>query len=259
MLAGLATGGCVLAAPVGHPELPLAASALGIPVRFEPLDGPVAVDQVSRIRPALTVLDRPGVTGLAWPLSTVRLLAEACADVGGALVVDETCASYLEPADSAVPLTGEVEGLVVVRSLSKGYCCGGLRVGFAVCSPGLATAARAVCPPLGVSALPVDVGLALLAVTPDVLVSLRARIAKVKPGFEARLTHHGLDVLPTDPRVPWVALPADDATRTKLAQRGLAGKDVAGAGAAGLVRLSVPLSVERCRAVDVALGAGVER
>lgn len=271
-LAGLAVGGCVLAAPTGHPELPLAAGALGIPVRFEPLDGPAAVDRVGRIRPTLTVVDRPGVTGPARSLGAVRTLAEACADAGGALVVDETCASYLQPAASAVRLTGDVEGLVVVRSLSKGYCCGGLRIGFAVCSPGLAGAVRAVCPPLGVSALPVDVGLALLAVTPDVLVPLRARIARVKPGFAARLSQLGLALLPTDPRVPWVALPADHATRTELARRRLAGKNVVaapgtgtapgtapGSGTAGLIRLAVPLSAERGRAVDAALGAGGSR
>ncbi len=252
-LAGLAGTGPVLAAPDGHPELPIAADALGIPVRFGPLDGPAtAVDEVYRSQPALTVIDRPGVVGPAPTLGAVRMLVRACADLGGVLVVDETCASYLDPADSAVPLTGQVEGLVVLRSLSKGYCCGGLRVGFAVCSPGLATAVRLVCPPLAVSALSLDVGLALLTAAPDALVPLRVRITEIKPGFEAQLGR-GLEVLPTDPRVPWIALPAHAATRTQLARCGLAGKDVAVVGAAGLVRLAVPLSAPRHSAVEDAL------
>lgn len=253
-LAGLAGAGPVLAAPDGHPELPAAADALGIPVRFRPLDDPVtAVDEIGRSQPAVTVIDRPAVVGPAPTLGAVRMLVRACADLGGVVVVDETCASYLDPADSAVPLTGQVEGLIVLRSLSKGYCCGGLRVGFAVCSPGLATAVRLVCPPLAVSALPLDVGLALLTAAPDALVPLRARIAEIKPDFEVQLASRGLEVLPTDPRVPWVALPADATSRTQLARCGLAGKDVAVVGTAGLIRLGVPLSVRRRRAVEAAL------
>jgi len=254
-LAALAAGGSVLVDPVGHPELALAVRELGAAVRAIPLAAlPDAVQAVHALRPAVTVLDRPGVSGRVWSLDEVDALARAAADAGGVLVVDETCASYLPPAESAVTLAARASGgLVVVRSMSKGYCCGGLRVGFAVSCAGLADRVRAVSSPLAVAALSLDVALALLA-HGDVLAALRARIADVKPRFAALLTAAGLEVDACDPRLPWVTLGADGAV-ARLAALGIAGKPVpAMPGGRTLVRLSVPLSEPRWRAAHAALG-----
>lgn len=262
-LAMLAAGAPVLVEPAGHPELALAAGELGAAVRAVELDP----DVVRSAGPAVTVLDRPGVTGSVWPLARVRELADAAADAGGVLVVDETCASYLPPGESAVALTADARGLVVVRSMSKGYCCGGLRVGFAVASPDLASRVRAVCPPLGTAALSLDVALALLS-QGDILAGLRARVGSVKSHFVELLAAHGLHARPGHPHLPWITLElppapatsaapgATDATdaAAQLAELGIAGKDVPVApGWPGLLRLSVPLSDERWQAAQSAL------
>ncbi len=210
-LAALAVDGFTC---TGHPEFALAAAGIGAPQGT-----------------AVVVVDRPGVSGEVMGLEEVRALE---ADV---VIVDETCAAYLEPQDSATRLLAEMNGLVVIRSMSKGYCCGGLRVGFALASRDVAARVREVAAPLAVSALSLDVSLALLE-QGDVLRPLRERIRAVKPSF----VDHLPAVVPGDPRVPWVRVPAS--AEGWLRERGLRGKALPDG-----IRLSVPLSEHRRRAV----------
>lgn len=252
-LATLAAGTTVLVEPAGHPELALAATEVGATVRAIEL----APELVHAAGPVVTVLDRPGVTGELWSLARLGELADAATAAGGTVVVDETCASYLPPAESAVGLAARGTGLIVLRSLSKGYCCGGLRVGFAVASPDLAARVRAVCPPLAAAALSLEVALALLG-QGDVLAGLRARVTEVRPQLEQLLAAHGLQPRSGDPRLPWVCLgqpsPASVGPEAQLGALGITGKRVPVApGWPPLLRLSVPLSTQRWRAARAAL------
>ncbi len=258
-LAGLAAGGTVLTAPDGHPQLAEAAAAAGCTVAVARLTDPeAAAAAVAEFRPAVTVLDRPSTTGACWTLPMISELAASTASVGGVLVIDESYACYLPPGGSAAPLTETEERLIVLRGVSKGFCCGGLRIGFAICSPALATAVRSVLAPLAGSALALDVALELLS-RPDQLASLRARIAEVKPALEAAARAAGLVTLPTDARVPWIVLRRDPAAAATLARCRLIAKAVpvprpASAPAPpALLRMSVPLSAERADAVLSAL------
>lgn len=260
-LARLADGGAVLIDTIGHPHLAEAAEAAGDEVRIASLASlPGALAAVAAHRPAVTVLDRPGLVGRRWSVDDVRVLASATAAVGGVLVVDETCDSYAPPGGSVAVLTEDVDGLIVLRGMSKGYCCGGLRVGFAIVSADLAVPVRDVLAPLAVGALAVDTALALLRHR-DPLAALRDRIAEVKPSIAALLVRAGFAPVETDPRVPWFVLPADD--RIRLAARGLVAKDVPvrrpDGGRSALSRLSVPLSVQRREAVETALSTGFGR
>lgn len=210
-LAALAVDGFTC---TGHPEFALAAAEIGAPQGTSVL-----------------VVDRPGVSGEVMDLDELRELE---ADV---VIVDETCAAYLAPQDSAVRLLPDVPGLVVIRSMSKGYCCGGLRVGFALASKDVAKRVREVAAPLAVSALSLDVSLALLG-QGDVLKPLRDRIRRVKPSFVDFLPA----VAPGDPRLPWVRVP--QSFEVWLKEQGLAGKVLPDG-----IRLSVPLSEQRRKAV----------
>ena len=72
-------------------------------------------------------------TSLALPLEAVRLIIEKNSD--HAVVVDE---AYVEfGTQSAMELLNEFENLLVVRTLSKSHSLAGLRVGYAVGSPGV--------------------------------------------------------------------------------------------------------------------------
>ncbi|HEY2576900.1 MAG TPA: aminotransferase class I/II-fold pyridoxal phosphate-dependent enzyme [Streptosporangiaceae bacterium] len=225
-LARLADGGTILTDPSGHPQLAEAAAAVSSQVAVAPLSDPAAAaTAVATFRPLVTVLDRPALTGRHWTLPMIAELARTTAQAGGVLVVDESCACYLPPGASAAPLTDTSPGLIVLRGISKGYCCGGLRIGFAVASPDLAAAVRAVLPPLAASALSLSVALELLT-QPDPLAPLRARIAKVKPVIQAAARRAGLPLTETDQHVPWLALLADPATKATLTRCGLVAKEV---------------------------------
>lgn len=238
-LARLAAGGTVLVEPLGHPELPARGVALSV--------GPVTPASIAAVRPALVLLDRPGVAGDVLPLPAVRELARAAAGVGALLVLDETCASYLGPGSSAVPLTIDEPALVVLRSLSKGWCCGGLRVGYAVSSAGIDL--RPVVTPLACSAAAVAVAAELLR-RGDGLRPLRDRVGVVKPELVDRLRGAGFVVRSGDPRLPWVLVERGD-----LARHGLAGRvlSTVEGSPAGSTRVSVPLSPARLTALRAAL------
>ncbi|MFV2010760.1 MULTISPECIES: aminotransferase class I/II-fold pyridoxal phosphate-dependent enzyme [unclassified Micromonospora] len=259
-LARLGDGGTVLVDLAGHPELP---GATGGQVRATSLRDPAdAVAAVTHHRPVLTVVDRPGLLGPIWTGDQLRRVAQACATVGSVLVVDETLGAYLPPDQSAAPLTEELPGTVVIRSMSKGFCAGGLRVGYAVAAPDLADVVRQVAPPLAVSALALDLAAALLT-QQDPLAALRDRIAQVKPYVEEQLIAAGLTPLPTDPRLPWLALPGEDGVRRILAARGVLAKEVPslepGGPPGALLRLSVPLSEARLAAFTAAMTAAAAR
>jgi histidinol-phosphate/aromatic aminotransferase/cobyric acid decarboxylase-like protein/SAM-dependent methyltransferase len=262
-LARLADGGSVLIAPYGHPQLAEAAAAAGGQVAVAPLtDLTTASAAIAVIGPAVIVIDRPSFTGPCWSVSMIAELAAITWRAGAVLVVDESYACYLPPGDSAARLTDTTPGLVVLRGVSKGFCCGGLRIGFAVASPGLASQVRTVLPPLAGAALSLDVALELLA-GPDPFGPLRARIAAVKPTVETAARRAGLVVEPTDPRAPWTALQVDPATRVTLARCGLAVKEVPELGQRdsagnGLARMSVPLSEQRVAAVAAALARAAD-
>lgn len=251
-LSRLADGGTVLLDRVGHPHLAEAATAGGDRARYAGFDSVADIlAAVAAHRPAITVLDRPGLRGPTWTPVDVREIAGACRAAGGLLLVDETCGSYLPPGDSLVPLTDDVPGLVVLRGMSKGWCCGGLRIGFAVAAPGVASRVRAVLAPLAGAAVTIDVALALLRL-PDPLAPLRARIAGAKPSAAALLADAGCPPLPTDPAVPWLVLPPE--AGPLLAARGLTPKGVPVRDPEGhLLRVAVPLSGQRRAAFAEAL------
>ncbi|MEV6980939.1 aminotransferase class I/II-fold pyridoxal phosphate-dependent enzyme [Sphaerisporangium sp. NPDC051017] len=236
-LGALAAPGTLLCTPYSHPDLPGWAARLGATLRpFDPADDD-APGTISRLRPALVLVERPGVLGELLPPDRVRALAEAARNAGGLLVLDEACATYAGPEASAVPLTSEVEGLVVLRGLSKGYCCGGLRVGFAICSADAGAALRRVAPPLAASALPLEVAMRLLE-RGDVLQPLRTALATAKPELVAGLRRLGVTVEPGHSALPWVTVEGD-------VPPGLLGKPVRPIFGPPRTRVSVPLSVER--------------
>ena len=76
----------------------------------------------------------------------------------GLLVVDESFADLEGEGLSLAPHLPQ-PGLLVLRSLSKGYGLGGVRLGFALADPELAASIRAALGPWPVSGPAVEIGL----------------------------------------------------------------------------------------------------
>ncbi|WP_328744032.1 aminotransferase class I/II-fold pyridoxal phosphate-dependent enzyme [Streptomyces sp. NBC_00285] len=228
--AALAQPGPVLHLRGGHPDLPRWAARWGseaLATRIEDL----AAD-LDQHAPSVLVLDRPTITGDLYGRAALEEIAQAARARGTTVVLDEAYAVYAGPSASCVPAVADHDNLIVVRSMSKGYCCGGLRVGFAVAAPALTQRLREALPPLGANGFGLAVSLGLLA-QGDVFAALRARIAEVKPQMTALLRGAGLAVTQGAVCLPWVTAPADDSARALIEKLGLQVKEVEGQGMRG--------------------------
>jgi histidinol-phosphate/aromatic aminotransferase/cobyric acid decarboxylase-like protein len=262
-LAGLADDGPILAPALVHPDLEAWAAARGVGVRLveEPATFRPLLEALDTVQPTLLHLDRPAFAAGIYTLNEVAALARAASTVDAIVVVDESAAPYLGPADSAIRLVGSVGNLVVLRGFTKAYSLGGLRCGFAVCAEGVADQVRELVVPMQVSELALLGALRLLTAG-DILGPLRARIRTVKPAFAEQLAGAGLDVDHGHPDIPWVVVAdaAGSATRF-LAERGIRGLLPLAAPAttlprAGLLRLTVPLSARRIALFNDLMSAG---
>lgn len=81
---------------------------------------------------------------------------------GGLVIVDESFADLEDEGLSLAP-TLPLPGVVVLRSLSKSYGLGGLRLGFALASPDLAASFRAALGPWPISGPAIGIGLRALS------------------------------------------------------------------------------------------------
>lgn len=250
MLAALTRHGAVVCSPSCYPDLAAWARLQGCRVEF--VDDVGSAAALSLAAGGVILVDRPSLLASVAEVQQVARLARAASSAGALLVVDESSANYLEPRRSVVRLLASEPSLLVVRSFSKGYLAGGLRIGFVAGTPpgGL----RAIVPPLQVSALSVQMVQALLGDGEDALAPLRQRIREVKPKLLEALDRAGLRPLAGDPAVPWVIVEGGDETLQALAGRGVLGKRTITATGAELVRLVVPLSAARVRAMTELLG-----
>ena len=141
------------------------------------------IDQVTRRRPALTILATPNnPTGLALPLEEIRRVAEAAT---GVLLVDEAYAEFNEER-SALELTSEYPHVVVMRTFSKAWGLAGLRVGYLVGHPQLLAEFRKARLPFVVDRIAEAAAVLLLKHADD----LQERIASItveRKKLEARL------------------------------------------------------------------------
>lgn len=96
--------------------------------------------------------------------AALRELGAAIMKRGGALIVDEAFLDFDGSEESLIPALPE-RGAVVLRSFGKTYGLAGVRLGFAIASPGLGGRLRAALGPWAVSGPAIEIGLQAL---PDV-------------------------------------------------------------------------------------------
>lgn len=112
-------------------------AACGVTIETLPLTQDAFDVDVGQIIQALTpettvvYLDNPhNPTGSALPRAEVEKLAQACAEKGVLLIVDEAYGDFVPDEESALHLKGR--NLICLRSFSKGCGMAGLRVGYGV-------------------------------------------------------------------------------------------------------------------------------
>jgi histidinol-phosphate aminotransferase len=112
-----------------------------------------AIHEVTKSKPALTFITSPNnPTGGVVTIAEIQLLANACKDVGGLLVVDEAYAEFSQE-KSAVTLIANNPHVIVIRTMSKAFAFAGARVGYLVSHPAVKDAMMIVRLPYHLSAL----------------------------------------------------------------------------------------------------------
>lgn len=251
-LAALGGAAPVLAPELVHPDLEVWAMALGREVLLldEPVSTPRTMAAIRDVNPGVVHVDRPGFLSTVLGLGDLVAIADAAAERDATVVVDESAAAYLGPAASAVSVVGRTENLVVLRGFTKGYSVGGLRVGYAVSSAGVAASVRDTVVPMQVAGPSLVFALNLLR-GGDVFDALRERIVAYRPLVVELLRAHGLEVLDSCSQLPWVIV-ADpggevDVRLLRAGIRGLRAARVPGAPPASIsaLHLTIPLSPGR--------------
>ena len=131
--------------------------------------------------------------GRLVPRATLLRLAQDLRRRGGVLVVDEAFMD-VEPPGASLAADVACGNVVVLRSFGKFFGLAGIRLGFAIAAPAIATRLGALLGPWAVSGPALAVGTKALADI-DWIERTRKRIAKAAKKLDAILTASGLSVI----------------------------------------------------------------
>jgi len=173
-------------------------------------------------------------------------------------VADEAYVDYIPP-DERTPRLADVAAgrpLIVLRTFSKVFAIAGLRLGYAVVDPALATYLHSVQEPFNVNIAALAAGIAALA-QPEHVDARREETVACRELLVDRLRAGGLDPLPSASNFVLVPLPvADDmAVTDQVARRGLLLRPGTEFGLPGHARITVAPAPLMERAADELLAA----
>lgn len=88
-------------------------------------------------------IDNPNnPSGQVIPLDEIEMIVRKAQSLGVCVIVDEAYGDFIDKDKSAISLTAKYKNMFVTRSFSKGFGLAGARVGYMVCSEGLAPFCR---------------------------------------------------------------------------------------------------------------------
>ena len=120
-------------------------------------------EAIRRSRPAITVLCLPNnPTGSEMATVDVRALATEAGEQGGLLVVDEAYREFSGPDNDRTNLVRDFDNVVLVRTFSKAYAAAGMRLGYVIAPPAVATELRKIVPPFHLNLFAAVLGITVL-------------------------------------------------------------------------------------------------
>ncbi|WAP52461.1 histidinol-phosphate transaminase [Arthrobacter sp. ATA002] len=121
------------------------------------------------------------------------------------IVLDEAYVHFNRDADTAVGIDmfRRYPNVAVLHTFSKAYGLAGLRLGYAIAAPELATALRKVAVPFGVTSLAQQAGLASLRAEDELQERIHVLVAERRRVHTAML-EAGLPVLPSEANFLWL-------------------------------------------------------
>jgi histidinol-phosphate aminotransferase len=183
---------------------------------------------------------------------------------GCTAVADEAYVDYIRPGERTPRLDDVAQGrpVIVLRTFSKVFALAGLRLGYAVVDPALATYLHSVQEPFNVNLAALAAGAAALE-RPERVDARREETIACREALVERLRAGGLEPLPSDANFVLIRLPVPDdlAVADRLARRGLLVRAGTEFGLRGHVRVTVapaPLMDEVAAALAEACSAEAE-
>ena len=204
-----------------------------------------AAQRIAVQRPSLVFLCNPNnPTGVFLRSEDVQGLAEATADAGALLVVDEAYMSFVDQPWDSLPLL-ETGNVVLLRSMTKDYSLTSLRLGYSLASEEVTQQMAAFQPEWSVNGLAQAAGLAALADS-GYLLRAREAVAQSKEFLTTRLAALGFTVHHSSANFLLVWVGDAPSWRDRLMRRGLFVRDCTSFGLPEYVRLGIR-SLPHCR------------
>lgn len=216
---------------------------------------PAICGVIATERPRLVFLCNPNnPTGVYLKPAEVWSLLEAGQET--LVVVDEAYLSFVAGGRSAAEALrqdaspgSQRENLLVLRSLTKDFAIPGLRLGYALGSPSIIHALRAVQPPWSVNAMALAAGQAALE-TRDALGEHHAEFVEAKRLVSRELSGMGLQVAPSSANFFLVRVGDGAAFRSALLPHGCVVRDCASFGLPEYIRIGIRTLSECERLVE---------
>ena len=218
-----------------------------------------AAETIATGKPALAFLCNPNnPTGVYLGIKNVSVLAQAAAESGTLLVVDEAYVNFVEERwDATYLLQSSVrESVVLLRSMTKDYALTGLRLGYALASPAVVSRLARLQPDWSVNSLAQVAGLAALADT-GYLSAARRAVGEARDFLVESFQRMGFSPLPSAANYLLVEVGDGSAWRERLMRRGLFVRDCASFGLPDCIRIGIR-AMPDCRRLVEALAAEVE-
>lgn len=203
--------------------------------RFKPnIDS--ALSLIRAIKPKGVFLCNPNnPTGQYLSRAEVEGILDELRD--GFLVLDEAYVSFVEGAWASPELTSR-GNLIIIRSLTKDFALPGLRLGYAIATPGIIAVLRRVRPPWNVNAAAQHAGLVALK-NEGFLEQSKRRISEAKESLLEGLSQLGFLTLPS--RANFFLVKVGNARRVRLSllRRGILVRDCTSFGLPEYIRIAV--------------------
>lgn len=212
-----------------------------------------AASRIAVERPSLVFLCNPNnPTGVFLSREEVRPLANAAAEFGGLLVIDEAYVSFVDNSWDSLDLALG-NNVVLLRSMTKDYALTGLRLGYGLASEKIVANLTAFQPDWSVNGLAQAAGIAALADT-GYLPRARQAVEQAKAYLTGRLTGLGLTVHPSSANFLLIDVGDAASWRDNLMRRGFFVRDCTSFGLPQHIRLGIR-SLNDCQRLADAMEA----
>jgi len=197
-----------------------------------------AAQRIIQERPRLVFVCNPNnPTGVYLGLEEIEPLAEAVADCGALLVIDEAYLSFVSGPWDSMGLPAP-DNVVLLRSMTKDYALTGLRLGYAIASENVIANLQAFQPDWSVNGLAQAAGLAALADT-EYLPRARQAVDQAKSLLSDRLDRLSLTVHPSAANFLLVNVGDASVWHDKLMRLGLFVRDCTSFGLPEHIRIGI--------------------